>query len=273
MPRNHPPTLPVPQDVPVLDDLSIPHRGVFRLPAGAVSCRFQGGDLNTRGLIVRLPDGRGAVFCQQSWGEAQNGIIDEHGVLHQGFDPETTDVFDDSAEPEGDTPEARSAALLDIFWNEINPALEDPYLGEGELQDTELTFRRGDYEQFVQVIRWAAACCPPDRLQEPFDAVFYAEGADENSCLDTEALPNGLDTLKIVADIALDYFGPMGEAWEYNDGAYGRQSGYSNYQASFIVSIEPPSAHARIEARECLATWLHDVAGREPEEIARILGA
>jgi hypothetical protein len=123
------------------------------------------------------------------------------------------------------------------------------------------------------VIRWAAACCPQDRLQEPFDAVFHAEGANENSFLDTEALPNGLDTLKTVADIALDYFGPMGEAWEYNDGAYGRQSGYSNYQASFIVSIEPPSAHARIEARERLTTWLHDVAGLEPEEIARILGA
>jgi len=272
MPRKRPAALPVPQDAPVLDDLSIPHTGVVRLPAGAVSCRFQAGDSDTRGLVVRLPDGRCAVFCQQHWGEAQNGIIDEHGALHQGFYPEDIDVLDDSAEPEGDTPEARSAALLDLFWNEINPALEDPYLGDGALEDTELTFRRGDYEEFAQVIRWAAACCPQERVQEPFEAVFRAEGADEASFLDAEDLPDGLEVLQAVADIALDHFGPMGESWEYNDGAYGRQSGYSNYQASFTVSIEPPSAHARIEARERLAAWLHDVAGREPEEIARILG-
>ena len=273
MPRKRPAALPVPQDVPALNDLSIPHAGIVRLPAGAVSCRFQTCNGNIRGLIVRLPDGRGAIFRQQFWGEAQNGIIDEHGALHQGFDPEATDVFDKSAEPEGDTPDARSDALLDIFWNELNPTLEDPYFDDRVLENTELTFRRGDYKEFAQVIHWAAACCPQECIQEPFEVVFRAEGADERAFLNTEGLPDGLDVLQVVADIALDYFGPMGENWEYNDGAYGRQSGYSNYQAFFTVSINPPSAHARIEARERLVAWLRDVAGREPEEIARILGA
>lgn len=259
-------------DAPVLADLRIPADGILRLPEGAVSCTFQAADSDTRGLLVRLPNGRGAAFCHVPWGGPGNGLIDEHGVLHQHFYADEADLFEEIPAPEGDTPAARSAALAEIFWSDLNPSLDDPYLADGALENQELDFRNGDLDAFEQVIRWAAACTPPERIQEPLELVFYAEGADEGAEMDRDQLPDGLDLLETVANLALEHFGPMGESWDYNDGAYGRQSGYSNYRASFCVTVEPPSAHARIEARAALSAWLRDTARMEPEEIARLLG-
>jgi hypothetical protein len=263
---------PVPQDAPVLQDTTALGSSVFRLPDGAVSCTFQADDGDTRGLVVRFPDGTGAIFCHQVWGEPDNGIVDEHGTLHEGFDSSDTETLADVPPPQGDTPEARSADLAEIFWSDINPSLDDPYLSEGCLSDSPLEFRRGDEESFAQVIRWAAACCPPDRIAERIELVFRAEGADESASIDRESLPEGLDVVERISDVVLDHFGPMGESWEYNDGAYGRQSGYSNYQAFFSVVVEPPSAHERLAARSALAAWLRDEAGCDADTLAEILG-
>jgi hypothetical protein len=269
----HPTRLQASADIPVLHNPKDIDRGIFRLPDGAVSCIFHAADGETRGLFVRFPDGAGAVFPHCTSAESSNGIVDEHGVLHEGFSGIDVDVLDDVPPPQGHTPEARSARLAEIFWKDVNPSLDDPYLLEGILHETPLAFRRGDEESFAQVIRWAVACCPPDRTTKPIEIAFMAEGADEPASINHESLPEGLDVLERIADVVLDHFGPMGEVWEYNDGAYGRQSGYSNYQATFSIVVEPPSAHERLAARSALAAWLRDEAGCGADAVAEILGA
>lgn len=69
----------------------------------------------------------------------------------------------------------------------------------------------------------------------------------------------------------LDLEAMRGTSYEYNDGAYGRRSGYYQINAAIVTcNAEPQSAHARLSARKRLRDALR-LAGVDDTEVDRLI--
>lgn len=164
--------------------------------------------------------------------------------------------------------------LEEFFWEEINPALEDPFFrstydddGWGEEFHCENGTTK-EFEEFLELCvmteRAANKVAPEDYLIVASETECDAAGLDESSFY--------TERLEELARIACEHFKPSGYRYDYNDGCPDRYSGYCESSESITVSLKE---FARVPAREKMLgmTRLKEKLAEmkiEPERIERL---
>lgn len=144
--------------------------------------------------------------------------------------------------------ETFSERLEEVFWEEINQTLEDPFFrsfyDDGEWGE-EFGCERGTVDEFIEFLE---LCVLTERGIHPegedylvveAETDFDAAGISECSYY-TERLGE-------LVEIACEYYKPTGFRYDYNDGCYDRASGYSMSSESVSVSLQES---ARAPVRE-----------------------
>ena len=143
--------------------------------------------------------------------------------------------------------EVTAEKLEEVFWEEINQRLEDPFFRsfyDGDEWGEEFQTERGTVDEFIGFLE---LCVLTEREIIPSNEDYLVVDAET----DYEAA--GLsdcsyysERLGELVEIACEYYKPSGFRYDYNDGCYDRYSGYSMTSESVSISLrESSSAPAR----------------------------
>ena len=184
--------------------------------------------------------------------------------------------------------EARSEALRnlaqELFWDVINDQLdEDRVLQSDDFGSEEVSFETGCEEDLKKLVRLILYSFPStwEDEREAIDLTILAETecaeADIDDYCELMEDPQISDEVKTairaLAGYALGWNSPAGAHLEYNDGAVGRASGYSESANTIWFSVPRPSFHELAEAREQLLQVFADHEARnEAEKLLRAGG-
>jgi hypothetical protein len=151
--------------------------------------------------------------------------------------------------------------LIDTFKEDQ----DDPYIDSDELESEPLKFLNGSEEELERLVTLICHATIPmhhwDALRDFSIIIESAMDEDDVATVsydsmgwegwDTvrELLPNKIAYLERALDAALDQNQPYGYSWEYNDGAYHRQSGYDRSACNLRFPMVAPSAHEQICAK------------------------
>lgn len=153
----------------------------------------------------------------------------------------------ESSEIESITDEITAERLEEVFWEEINQTLEDPFFRSfddesewGESVSCEFG-DEGEFEEFLEL------CALTERQISNSDD--YLTIYTETDCDAAGLSENGDYSERLIelVEIACQYFKPVGHRYDYNDGCYDRYSGYS--MSSESISI-PLKESVKIPTRE-----------------------
>ena len=153
----------------------------------------------------------------------------------------------DDSDAESIREEMTSERLEEVFWEDINNRLEDPFFRSfyddsewGEEFSCEIGSVR-EFEEFLElcVLTEREISSPDDYLIVEAETEYEEAGLSECS-YQTERLE------KLVG-IACKYFKPSGFRYDYNDGCYDRFSGYSVSSETVSISLSEAS---KMPARE-----------------------
>ena len=153
----------------------------------------------------------------------------------------------DNSELEKIRLEATTEKLEELFWEEINQTLEDPFFrsfdDESEWGE-EFSCQRGntaELKSFLElcVLTERKIAAPDDYLVIDSETDCEASGLSDCSYYS--------ERLAELVEIACAYFKPAGHRYDYNDGCYDRYSGYSMNCESISVSL---SESAKTPPRE-----------------------
>jgi len=179
------------------------------------------------------------------------------------------------------SPEAADKLSDLVFSTAVNKHLEDPFVTQDSLKEEETEFICGSLEELERVTRWICQT-DPDLFRSEWEVKVRYSSSTEISDCDREYSPIGAYAMaegfqdeikyssraKTLLDIVFEYNNFTGAFWEYNDMNGDRQSGYTQYPQTVIVSVCAPSAHERAEALLQLLDWLK---GKVPESERRSL--
>ena len=143
--------------------------------------------------------------------------------------------------------EVSGERLEEVFWEEINPTLEDPFFrsfyDDGEWGE-EFQTTRGAVDKLLGFLK---LCALTEReIPEP-DDFLIVEAETEIDCACLSDCSYYTERLGELVEIACAYFKPSGFRYDYNDGCYDRQSGYCLESESISVSL---AEAARAPTRE-----------------------
>lgn len=138
--------------------------------------------------------------------------------------------------------------LEEIFWEEINPTLEDSFFRSvyddaewGEEFQTE----RGTVDEFLEFLE---LCVLTEREILPSNEDYLVvEAETEFDSAGISECSYYTERLEELVEIACEFYKPSGLRYDYNDGCYDRSSGYSMSSESVSVSL---AEAARAPARE-----------------------
>ncbi len=177
--------------------------------------------------------------------------------------------------------EALRELAQDLFWDEINDQLdEDRVLQSIDFGSEEVTFETGSKEELEKLVRLTLYSFPSiwEEGREDIDVTIRAETECEEAGIDDycELMEDAeiSDVVKTavreLTGYALGWNSPAGAHLEYNDGAAGRASGYSEIPNTVWLSVPRPSFHELAEARErLLAIFADHETSDEAEKLLR----
>lgn len=145
--------------------------------------------------------------------------------------------------------EVTAEMLEDVFWEEINQTLEDPffrsfYHDDGEWGE-EFQCERGTIDEFVEFLE---LCVLTEREILPSNEEYLVVEAETDFDLaGISECSYYTERLGELVGIACEYYKPTGFRYDYNDGCYDRSSGYSMSSESVSVSL---TEAARAPTRE-----------------------
>jgi hypothetical protein len=142
-----------------------------------------------------------------------------------------------------------SGEMLDeIFWEEINQRLEDPFFRffyDGDEWGEEFQTGRGTVDEFIEFLE---LCVLTEReIVAGSEDYLVVEAENECDAAGISDCSYYTERLGELVEIACEHFKPSGFRYDYNDGCYDRMSGYSMSSESVSVSL---SEAARAPARE-----------------------
>lgn len=171
------------------------------------------------------------VKVEELFREIEQAIKDEIALQS----PENTL---ESSEIESIHQEITAEILEDVFWEEINQTLEDPFfrssISDNEDWGEEFHCERGTTQEFIEFLH---LCVLTEREIKDIDGYFIVEAETE---IDTAGLVEGsyyTERLGQLVEIACQYYKPTGFYYDYNDGCYDRMSGYSMSSESVSISL------------------------------------
>ena len=137
--------------------------------------------------------------------------------------------------------------LEELFWEEINPTLEDPFfrsaLDDGDWGE-EFQTTRGTVDDLLEFLK---LCALTEReISSPGD-FLVVEAETEIDCACLSDCSYYTERLGDLLEIACEYYKPSGFRYDYNDGCYDRQSGYCLSSESISISL---AEAARAPVRE-----------------------
>lgn len=155
----------------------------------------------------------------------------------------------DDAEIENVREEISAEMLDEIFWERINPTLEDPFFrsfyDDAEWGE-EFQTARGTVDEFIEFLELCVLTereivfgCSEDYLIVEAETEVDAAGISDCSYYS--------ERLGELVEIACAHFKPSGFRYDYNDGCYDRASGYCLSSESVSVSL---AEAARTPSRE-----------------------
>ena len=155
----------------------------------------------------------------------------------------------DASEIENISQETVADMLEEVFWEEINQTLEDPFFrsfyDDGEWGE-EFQTERGTAQEFIEFLELCVLTereihiTNEDYLVVEAETEIDAAGISECSYYTTR--------LGDLVEIACEYFRPSGFRYDYNDGCYDRSSGYSMSNESVSISLSE-AAHAPVREK------------------------
>lgn len=137
--------------------------------------------------------------------------------------------------------------LEEVFWEEINQRLEDPFFRSFEDESEwgeEFCCERGTTEEFIEFLKLSVLT---EREIKDAEGLLIVEAETD---FDTAGLIEGsyyTERLGELVEIACKYYQPSGFNYSYNDGCYDRMSGYS--MSSETISV-PLAEFTRVPSRE-----------------------
>ncbi len=144
--------------------------------------------------------------------------------------------------------ETVSEMLEEVFWEEINQTLEDPFFrsfdDDGEWGE-EFQTTRGTVDEFIEFLE---LCVLTEReILFSNEDYLVVEAETELDAAGISECSYYTERLGELVEIACEYYKPSGFRYDYNDGCYDRSSGYSMSNESVSVSL---SEAARTPVRE-----------------------
>ena len=144
--------------------------------------------------------------------------------------------------------EISTEMLEEVFWEEINQTLEDPFFrsiyDDGEWGE-EFQTERGTVGEFVEFLE---LCVLTEReIIAGNEDYLVVEAETECEAAGVSECSYYTNRLGELAEIACEYYKPCGFRYDYNDGCYDRASGYSMSSESISVSL---AEAARAPVRE-----------------------
>ena len=137
--------------------------------------------------------------------------------------------------------------LEEVFWEEINPTLEDPFFrsfyDDGDWGE-EFQTERGTVDELLEFLK---LCALTEREISSPDDFLVVEAETEIDCACLSDCSYYTERLGELVEIACAHFRPSGFRYDYNDGCYDRQSGYCLESESISV---PLAEAARAPVRE-----------------------
>jgi len=144
--------------------------------------------------------------------------------------------------------EISTEMLEEVFWEEINQTLEDPFFrsfyDDGEWGE-EFQTERGTVGEFVEFLE---LCVLTEReIIAGNEDYLVVEAETECEAAGVSECSYYTNRLGELVEIACEYYKPCGFRYDYNDGCYDRASGYSMSSESISVSL---AEAARAPVRE-----------------------
>ena len=144
--------------------------------------------------------------------------------------------------------EISTEMLEEVFWEEINQTLEDPFFrsfyDDGEWGE-EFQTERGTIGEFVEFLE---LCVLTEReIIAGNEDYLVVEAETECEAAGVSECSYYTNRLGELVEIACEYYKPCGFRYDYNDGCYDRASGYS--MSSELISVSLAEA-ARAPVRE-----------------------
>jgi len=137
--------------------------------------------------------------------------------------------------------------LEEVFWEEINQTLDDPFFrslyDESEWGE-EFKCENGTVEEFEEFLE---LCVLTEREIGSPDDYLLVEAETEFEEAGLSDCSYHTERLEELVDIACKYFKPSGFGYGYNDGCYDRYSGYSMSSESVSICL---SESSKTPARE-----------------------
>ena len=195
-------------------------------------------------------DGSGIIFCPDSFSDEEF----THEIEVEILADEIRESVNSELGNQTETSEFNNIAneitaekLEEVFWEEINQTLEDPFFrsfdDESEWGEA-FRCEYGDESEFEQFLE---LCVLTEKQISNSDdyLIIYTE----TDCDAATISESGYYSERIVelVEIACQYFKPVGCRYDYNDGYYDRYSGYSMSSESINISLRE---FAKIPARE-----------------------
>lgn len=154
----------------------------------------------------------------------------------------------DDSEIESIREDVASEMLEEIFWEEINQTLEDPFFrsfyDDGEWGE-EFQTERGTVDEFIEFLE---LCVLTEREIIPgSEDYLFVEAETDFDAAGLSDCSYYTERLGELARIACEYYKPTGFRYDYNDGCYDRSSGYSMSSESVSISLREA---ARAPVRE-----------------------
>lgn len=249
--------------------------GKYVLPDDARVALFA--SINTHYLAVYRPNGEGILLDYLPTGVVH--LSPEELEARRTYEgAECTDEFEhnlDLAALDGLSAAERQEKIVDHFFSVVNPEFEDRVirsydeLGENGAADGEIEFIAGSEEEFARLIRLFVVTDPELDVETGAEVTIQTEFDSDDAGL-PEDPTFYTQRFERLLDIALEIHRPFGGEYQYNDGAYDRQSGYSPTPGMLSYQIDPPSAHERLEAIAALAAWIDGLSEDRKERLKDI---
>lgn len=197
---------------------------------------------NTYKFEIRS-DGSGTIFCPEFFSDEEF----THEIEVEKLALEIRESVNESSEFNNITDEIVAEKLEEIFWEEINQTLEDPFFRSlddenewGEAVRCEFG-DEGEFEKFLEL------CVLTEKHISNSDdyLIIYTETDCDAAGISESGYYS--ERLAELVEIACQHFKPVGHRYDYNDGYYDRYSGYSMSSESINISLKE---FAKIPARE-----------------------
>lgn len=188
-------------------------------------------------------DGSGMIFCPESFSDEEF----THEIEVEKLALEIRESVSESSEFSNIADEIAPEKLEELFWEEINQTLEDPFFRSlddesewGEAVHCEYG-DEGEFEEFLEL------CVLTEKQISNSDdyLIIYTETDCDAATISESSDYSG--RLVELVEIACQYFKPVGHRYDYNDGYYDRYSGYSMSSESINISLKE---FAKTPARE-----------------------